>query len=454
MALISINPTTQEDIKVWKEHSSREIMEILDHAQRAYFIWNQKDLQSRIDFLKPLSEILRDNAKEFAIIMAEEMGKPLSQGVAEIHKCALLCDYYYEHSGTILAKLSIETESSDSYVTFEPLGVILGIMPWNFPFWQVFRFCIPTLMVGNAIILKHASNVQGCAQAIVRIFEDAGLPKQVFQNVALTSKNMSQVIEHPIIQGISLTGSTEVGKRVGATAGRFIKKTVMELGGNDPYLIFKDANLNGAIKACVDGRILNSGQSCISPKRIIVDKHIYDAFIEGMVQLLNTKIMGDPMDDVDMGPVVSITARDQLHHQVVESIRLGAKLIEGGSIPEGEGAFYPMTILGNVKPGMPAFDEELFGPVFSIIIADDDTHAIELANQSQYGLGSAIFTSDDLKAKKIAEKEIQSGVCFINDFVKSDPRLPFGGIKESGLGREMAHLGLTEFANIKTVVVK
>lgn len=228
----------------------------------------------------------------------------------------------------------------------------------------------------------------------------------------------------------------------------------MELGGNDPYLIFKDANLNGAIKACVDGRILNSGQSCISPKRIIVDKHIYDAFIEGMVQLLNTKIMGDPMDDVDMGPVVSITARDQLHHQVVESIRLGAKLIEGGSIPEGEGAFYPMTILGNVKPGMPAFDEELFGPVFSIIIADDDTHAIELANQSQYGLGSAIFTSDDLKAKKIAEKEIQSGVCFINDFVKSDPRLPFGGIKESGLGREMAHLGLTEFANIKTVVVK
>ena len=386
--------------------------------------------------------------------MAEEMGKPISQGISEITKCASLCDYYYSNSVEFLKPQYIDTEATESYFLYEPLGVILGIMPWNFPFWQVFRFAIPTLIAGNSIIIKHASNVQGCANQLEKLFKDAGFQKGLFQNLSLSSINMKDIIEHSTIQGVSFTGSTLAGKAVGELAGRTLKKVVMELGGNDPYVILKDADLDLAVDSCIDGRILNAGQSCIAAKRIIVDKEIVSSFIKKMVLKINTKIMGDPMDDVDLGPMVNIHARTVLHQQVIESVNKGARLIDGGYIPDSEGAFYPLTLLTDIKPGMPAFDEELFGPVISIVEANDESHAIELANQTSFGLGGAVFTQNIKRGKEIAEKEIQTGACFVNDFVKSDPRLPFGGIKESGVGREMAQIGMTEFVNIKTVVIK
>jgi len=452
--LISINPSTGEEFASYQEHSSREIMEILDLANRSQFDWKNNDVSLRIDYLPTLSSLLKDKSKEFAICMAEEMGKPISQGIAEIYKCAFLCDYYYSNSVEFLKPQHIATEATESYFIYEPLGVILGIMPWNFPFWQVFRFAIPALITGNSVILKHASNVQGCAIQLENLFKDAGFRKGLFQNLSLSSNNLKDVIEHSIIQGVSLTGSTSAGKAVGEIAGRLLKKVVMELGGNDPYVVLKDADLDVAVDSCLTGRILNAGQSCIAAKRIIVEEEILSTFINKMALKINTKIMGDPMDDVDLGPMVNIHARNVLHQQVIESVQKGAQLLDGGYITDGEGAFYPLTLLIDVTPGMPAFDEELFGPVISIVEAHDESHAIELANQSSFGLGGAVFTQNRTRGKEIAEKEIQTGACFVNDFVKSDPRLPFGGIKESGIGREMAQIGMTEFVNIKTVVIK
>ena len=454
MKLISINPSTGEEISLYKEHSSREVMEMLDLASRSQQDWKNNRLSLKIEYLPTLSSLLKDRTKELAICMAEEMGKPISQGISEITKCASLCDYYYSNSVEFLKPQYIDTEATESYFLYEPLGVILGIMPWNFPFWQVFRFAIPTLIAGNSIIIKHASNVQGCANQLEKLFKDAGFQKGLYQNLSLSSINMKDIIEHSTIQGVSFTGSTLAGKAVGELAGRTLKKVVMELGGNDPYVILKDADLDLAVDSCIDGRILNAGQSCIAAKRIIVDKEIVSSFIKKMVLKINTKIMGDPMDDVDLGPMVNIYARTVLHQQVIESVNKGARLIDGGYIPDSEGAFYPLTLLTDIKPGMPAFDEELFGPVISIVEANDESHAIELANQTSFGLGGAVFTQNIKRGKEIAEKEIQTGACFVNDFVKSDPRLPFGGIKESGVGREMAQIGMTEFVNIKTVVIK
>jgi len=452
--LISINPSNGEEISAYQEHSSREVMEILDLANRSQKDWKNKDVSSRAEYLPILSSLLIEKARELAICMAEEMGKPISQGIAEINKCALLCDYYSTNAVEFLQPNHIKTEASESYYIYEPLGVILGIMPWNFPFWQVFRFAIPVLITGNTVVLKHASNVQGCAIQLERLFRDSGFQDGLFQNLSLNAKNMEEIIAHPIIQGISLTGSTKAGKGVGEIAGRSLKKTVMELGGNDPYIILEDADIELAVKSCIDGRILNAGQSCIAAKRIIVEKSIIIDFIQKTTTSIHTKIMGEPMDDVDLGPMVNIQARNQLHQQICKSISQGAKLMVGGFIPEGEGAYYPMTLLTQVKPGMPAFDDELFGPVLCVIEANNQSHAIELANQSPFGLGGAVFTQNILRGKEIAEKEIQTGACFVNDFVKSDPRLPFGGIKESGIGREMSQIGMTEFVNIKTVVIK
>ena len=454
MQLKSINPKNTHLISSWDIHNSYDVNEILENANKAYLEWKDTDLSFRINCLDEIANVLRENKKEYGTIMADEMGKPLSQGIAEIEKCAWLCDYYRFNAKEFLSPRDIDTDNYKSLVTFQPLGLILGIMPWNFPFWQVFRFAIPSLTVGNGVVLKHASNVQGCASAIKKCFLDAGYYENIFCNLRIPGTQVASVIENDNIAAVTLTGSTLAGQAVAKKAGECLKKTVLELGGSDPYVIFDDADIEIAVDACINSRILNTGQSCIAAKRLIVTKVNVKEFTEKLKSKLSLKIMGDPLDDVDIGPMVSIAAREEVDDQVQRSISAGAKLNLGGKIPDIEGAFYPLTILSDVTPGMPAFDEEIFGPVFTIIVADDNDKAIDLANKSEFGLGSAIFTSDLEKGETIAKTKLKSGACFVNDFVKSDPRLPFGGIKMSGYGRELSDYGMMEFVNIKTVVVK
>ena len=454
MSLESINPKNNHLINTWEVHNDKVINDYLEKANEAHIKWKTTELSFRINCLDEIANKLREDAKEYGKMMADEMGKPLSQGIGEIEKCAWLCDYYRDNAKHILSPREIDTENFKSLVTFQSLGLILGVMPWNFPFWQVFRFAIPSLTVGNGVVLKHASNVQGCAAAIEKCFLDAGYYENIFCNLRIPSSKVASLIENNNIAAVTLTGSTPAGRAVAKKAGEHLKKTVLELGGSDPYVIFDDADIENAVDACISGRILNTGQSCISAKRLIVTKSNSEEFIKKLKSKLSLKIMGDPLDDVDIGPMVSLEARDEVDDQVRRSIAAGAKLNLGGKIPEGEGAYYPITMLSDVRPGMPAFDEEIFGPVFTVILAENNDQAIELANRSEFGLGSAIFTSDLEKGENIAKTEMQSGTCFVNDFVKSDPRLPFGGIKMSGYGRELSDYGMMEFVNIKTIVVK
>ena len=452
--LKSINPKNNIELSSWDIPSLNDINIMIRKASHAQKYWSKIDLTARLNYLKNLSTLLNDKAEEMSIIISDEMGKPKKQGMAEIRKCVWLCDYYLENSEQILSNKRVKTEFYESFVTYRPLGLILGIMPWNFPFWQVFRYAIPSLIVGNGVLLKHASNVQGCANMIKDCFKEAEFPIDIFINLQIPSSFVSKVIEHDQIQGVAVTGSTSAGKAVAKIAGKNLKKTVLELGGNDPYVILDDANLDKAVVACIDGRLLNNGQSCISAKRIIVTKNNIKLFTKKLINMLDFKVMGDPHDDVDYGPLVSLSARAEVHKMVESSIKMGAHLNCGGEIPNGEGAYYPITVLSKILPGMPAFDEEIFGPIFSIVEAIDNDHAIDLANNSKYGLGAAVFTSDINKGRKIAEEKIQAGICFVNDHVKSDPRLPFGGVKMSGYGRELSGYGLMEFVNIKTIVVE
>ena len=454
MQLKSINPKNNQTINSWEIHNDKESKNIIDSVSIGYKNWKSTDLSFRLDCLDDIASLLRGKSKEFGTLMANEMGKPLSQGMAEVEKCAWLCDYYKENAQEFLNPRKINTGSSKSYITFQPLGLVLGIMPWNFPFWQVFRFAIPAITMGNGVVLKHASNVQGCADAIEKCFSGAGYYENIFRNLCIPSSYVESVIENNKIAAVTLTGSNPAGKAVAKKAGECLKKTVLELGGSDPYVIFDDADIDNAVEACIAGRILNTGQSCIAAKRLIVTKTNVEQFIKKMENKLAMKIMGDPLDDVDIGPMVSLSARKEVDDQVQRSLAAGATLHLGGKIPKGEGAYYPITMLSDVRPGMPAFDQEIFGPVFTIITAENEDNAIDLANKSEFGLGSAIFTSNLKKGESIAKTELQSGACFVNDFVKSDPRMPFGGIKMSGYGRELSEYGMMEFANIKTIVVK
>tara|TARA_Y100001968_G_scaffold252267_1_gene237684 strand:+ start:1709 stop:3079 length:1371 start_codon:yes stop_codon:yes gene_type:complete len=453
MPLISINPATSEEIKIYPEYSLEEIDNILSKTINAQKKWSLLELDFRLECISHISGILKDRKREYASIMANEMGKPIAQAKAELDKCAWLCDYYKQYAPEFLSDKFIETEYYKSIVTIQPIGLILGIMPWNFPFWQVFRFAIPVLIAGNGAILKHASNVQGCAFAIESLFIEAGFPSNIFRNISISGKNVKNVIKNKAISAVSITGSTPAGSSVAQTAGKYLKKTVLELGGSDPYIVLDDADLDNSIQACINGRILNSGQSCISAKRLIITKSLYHDFLKKLKMQLSKMIMGDPMDNVDIGPMVSINARDEIHDQVTRSVDSGAILELGGEVPDLEGCFYPVTMLSNVRPGMPAFDEEIFGPVFSLIKAEDEEDAIKLGNNTQFGLGAAIFTENIKRAEEIAKSSLNAGLCFVNDFVKSDPRLPFGGVKESGYGRELSSYGLMEFVNVKTVVV-
>jgi succinate-semialdehyde dehydrogenase/glutarate-semialdehyde dehydrogenase len=405
--------------------------------------------------MQNLASILKSKEEELALLMAREMGKVKKEGIAEIEKCVRVCEYYAANAESFLQNELIETEASKAYVSYQPIGTILGVMPWNFPFWQVFRFLAPTLMAGNTAVLKHASNVPGCAIAIEELFREAGFPENVFRTLLIGSKQVEKVIKHKAIKGVSLTGSTPAGKSVASIAGGELKKCVLELGGSDPYLILKDADLEAAATICAKARLLNAGQSCIGAKRFIVVNEVYPQFVEYFTHEMNAAQFGDPFDEEStMGPMAREDLRDELHKQVVESIEKGAEVIIGGEIPNRQGAYYPPTILENVKPGMPAYDEELFGPVASVIRVKDEREAIKVANDTEFGLGAAVFTSNTKRGENIAEMELEAGACFVNDFVKSDPRLPFGGIKTSGFGRELSSHGIKEFMNVKTVVVK
>ena len=453
--LTSINPANNKLIRSYDEMTNEESEKIILLADIAFNSWRETSFERRSELMKNAAKVLRKNSEEYSALMTIEMGKPIVQSRAEVEKCALVCEYYANNAEKFLADEIINTEATKSFVSYQPLGVILAVMPWNFPFWQVFRFAAPNLMAGNAGLLKHASNVSGCALAIEDVFRKAGFPENLFRTLLVTSKNVKGIISNEKVQAITLTGSVPAGKSVASLAGSLIKKTVLELGGSDPYVVLEDADLEKAAMSCVTSRLINGGQSCIAAKRFIIVESVYDEFEKLYLKIMSKKKMGDPSDEKnDVGPQASIQLRDELHDQVLRSVKQGAKLILGGYIPEMDGAYYPPTILSNVKPGMAAFDEELFGPVAALIKAKDEDEAIELANKSIFGLGAAVFTKDLKRGERIAKEKLNAGCCFVNDFVKSDPRLPFGGIKESGYGRELSPFGIKEFVNIKTVYIK
>lgn len=455
MELQSVNPATGVPIQSYTSHTDREVADKIAETYKAWQLWKESSFPERAALLQRAASSLRRNKEKLARIMALEMGKPVLAGIAEIEKCAAACDHYANHTEEFLKNEIIPTDASKSYVCFEPVGVILAVMPWNFPFWQVFRFLAPSLMAGNCGVLKHASNVPGCALAIEEIIVEAGFPEHVFQTLLVDSKAVNAIIENPLISAVTLTGSVEAGKKVAEKAGSLIKKTVLELGGSDAYLVLEDADLELAAETCVNSRLINSGQSCIAAKRFIVIRDVKNEFVRLFKEKMAAKIMGDPLDEkTDIGPQARIELRDALHKQVLDSISMGAQCILGGQVPEGNNAFYPPTILTGVKKGMPAYDEELFGPVASIIIAENEEEAIQFANDSIFGLGAAVFSTNIVRAEEIAAKKLQAGSCFVNSLVKSDSRLPFGGIKQSGYGRELSYYGIKEFVNIKTVYIK
>jgi succinate-semialdehyde dehydrogenase/glutarate-semialdehyde dehydrogenase len=451
----SINPASGNVFEEYEQMSSDAICGIIDGMNEGQQNWAQTTFAHRAEILNKAASILEDRKDELAELMAQEMGKPLDQGVSEVEKCAWVCEYYAENAEEFLSDEPLESDGSESFVSFQPMGIVLAIMPWNFPFWQLFRFVAPALMAGNGGMLKHSSNVTGCALEIESILHKAGVPENVFRTLITDNDGAQQVIENDNIKAVTLTGSTRAGKAVAETAGSQIKKTVLELGGSDPYVVLEDADVEKAAETCVTSRLINSGQSCIAAKRFIVVKEVYDAFESAVLNIMKEKKMGDPLqdEDVDLGPQAREDLRDGLHEQVTKSIDAGAKCLLGGEIPDRDGSYYPPTLLKNVKPGMPAYDEELFGPVASLIEVDDEAEAIAVANDSEFGLGAAVFSEDIDRARKIAAEKIQAGCCFVNAFVKSDPRLPFGGIKQSGYGRELSHYGIKEFVNMKTVYV-
>jgi succinate-semialdehyde dehydrogenase/glutarate-semialdehyde dehydrogenase len=386
--------------------------------------------------------------------MAQEMGKPVTAGRAEVEKCAWVCRYYADHGAEQLADQPIAADRDKSYVHHEPLGVVLAVMPWNFPLWQVFRFAAPGLMAGNAALLKHASNVTGCSVAIEELFVAGGAPEGLFRSLKVGSRSVERVLENPLVRAATLTGSVPAGAAVAETCGRLLKKTVLELGGSDPYVVLADADVEAAAATCAASRLINSGQSCIAAKRFVVVDDVHDDFVEAFVAQMEAAVVGDPMDErTTVGPQAQVALRDELHDQVERSLAQGAKLLLGGQLPTAPGAWYPPTVLAGVTPDMVAGEEELFGPVAAVMRAADEGDAVRIANTSRFGLGAAVFTRDVERGERIAAEELDAGCCFVNDLVASDPRLPFGGVKDSGYGRELSHLGIREFVNQKTVVV-
>ena len=451
----SINPFTGQVICNYQEHTSSEVEEIICKVDTAFHLWKMTSFGQRAICMKNLQAILLEKKDELAGIIVSEMGKVKREALGEIEKCASVCGFYAGNAELFLKNEPIKTEASESYISYQPIGTVLAVMPWNFPFWQVFRFLAPALMAGNTGVLKHASSVSGCALAIEQLVREAGFPENVFRALLIGSKEVKSVIENPLIKAVTLTGSTPAGRSVASIAGAALKKSVLELGGSDPYLILEDADIAVAARLCVASRLLNAGQSCIGAKRFIVAEQVYDQFKDEFVHVMSKARFGDPLDPVSsMGPLARVDLRDELHQQVKRSREMGATVLLGGSIPEGNAPFYPPTVLENVRPGMPAYHEELFGPVAVLFSVNSEEEAIRIANDTVFGLGAGVYTSDIEKGKLLAGKGLEAGCVFVNDFVKSDPRFPFGGIKESGYGRELSAIGIREFVNVKTVVVK
>ena len=449
-----VNPATGETGPGYPNLDEGALEAVLTEAQAASRAWRATTYAERAAILRRTAVLLRERKAPYARLMAVEMGKPLAEGEGEIEKCALVCEYYAERGAAMLADEPVETEAARSYVHYAPLGVVLAIMPWNFPFWQLLRFGAPALMAGNGILLKHAPNVPGCALAIEQVLHDAGVPPALVRNLFISIPQTTAVIESPYVQAITLTGSTRAGRAVAAAAGRALKKTVLELGGSDPYVVLADADVAAAADACVTGRLINGGQSCVAAKRWIVVDAVRPAFESAVLERMARFTVGDPLHaGVQVGPLAREDLRDELAAQVQRSIEAGARVLLGGETPSKPGAWYPVTLLADVTPGMPAFDEELFGPVGVIIAARDEDDALRLANQSEYGLGAAVFTADAARGELLAAKALEAGCCFVNAFVRSDPRLPFGGTKASGYGRELGRHGIHEFVSAKTIYV-
>lgn len=438
----SINPANGKVLQSYPSHSPQEVDRILGQSISAKNGWQLQSIEQRAAALKKLAAALTAEKQALAELMQNEMGKSLAEGLAEVEKCATTALFYAEKGPGFLTDRPVQTDAAKSYVSFQPIGTVLLIMPWNFPLWQVLRVSIPSILAGNAIVLKHASSVSGCALALEKLWAKAIPELPLFQTLLISGESALQLLERKEIAAVSFTGSTIVGKKIGKKAGENLKKAVLELGGSDPYLILKDANLDAAAAICAKSRLINGGQSCIAAKRFIVEESVHDAFLEKFVE---------EMKKAQLAPLARADLREEVHALVEKSTRDGAQLVLGGKIPQGDGYFYPATVLANVAPGITSFEEEIFGPVASVVKARDREHALELANQSNFGLGAAIFSVDRKLAEKMAKEKLQAGSCFVNDFVRSDPRLPFGGTKESGYGRELSEFGLLEFVNVKTI---
>ncbi len=447
----TINPATEEEIASYNRLPVEKALEKVAKANKTYQSWKKTTLDERASLMRKLADIFDENKEEYAQLATQEMGKIIKQSRSEIEKCALICRYYADNIHELLADEIVETEAKKSYITYQPLGVVLAVMPWNFPFYQVIRFAAPAVMTGNTGVLKHASNVQGCAFALEEAFIKAGFSEGVFTNLNVESDDIKNIIEDKNIIAVTLTGSESAGRSVAKIAGENLKKTVLELGGSDAYIVLEDADLEKATDLATFGRLQNNGQTCIASKRFIVLEEIYDDFLKLFTKKMKEAKMDEPTnEDAYYGPMARIDLRDEIHEQVEKTIAQGGKLILGGKIPNRKGAYYPATILADLKPGMTAFNEELFGPVASVIKAKDEKEAIQLANNSSFGLGSGVITGNSERGEKIA-LQLEAGNSFVNKLVASDPRLPFGGIKNSGYGRELSDFGIKEFVNTKSI---
>jgi succinate-semialdehyde dehydrogenase / glutarate-semialdehyde dehydrogenase len=449
--LKSVNPYTNLKIKEFEEFTDEKVNSMILQSGEAFEKWKRTTFEYRSSLMGKVAGLITSNLKKYAEAITLEMGKPIRESRAEVEKCAWVCEYYASNAKQFLKTESADSDGDMSYVHYEPLGTILGIMPWNFPFWQVFRFAVPTLMAGNTVLLKHASNVQICARHIENIFTKAGFPPSVFRNLVISSDRVEIVIKHDTIKAVSLTGSEAAGQKVAAAAGGMIKKTLLELGGSNAFVVLEDADIQKAVETGIKARFQNAGQSCIAAKRFIIHKKVSEKYISLFIEGVKKLKSGDPTyEETDIGPLSSIQQAEKIEQQIRKSIGMGARLVIGGARSK---AFFQPTVVTGVTPGMPLFDEEVFGPVTPFILAENTLEAIALANRTNFGLGASLFTNDLDKAAELVH-EFKDGSVFINALVKSDPRLPFGGTGHSGYGRELSHHGIREFVNVKTVFVK
>lgn len=454
-SITTVNPTTGETLETYALMDASQALQVVEASHQAFLDWRLKPLEHRAKVVKAIGEALKAHKEELADYMVKEMGKLSEQAYQEVDLCVGICDYTAEHGPESLAdEVRNPSNGERGIVTYSPMGVIYGIQPWNFPAYQVVRYSIANIMAGNAVLLKHAECVTGSGLLLEKIYREAGLPENVFRTLVISHDVSDEVIAHPAVRGVTLTGSDGAGRKVAGKAAEHLKKTVLELGSNDAYLVLDDADLDVAVDTCVMGRVYNTGQTCVAAKRFIVTEANYEAFKERFVEKMNALQVGDPTQDgTDVGPMARVDLRDDLHEQVEESVRKGAKILCGGQKPDGKGAFYPVTVLDNVTPGQPAYDDELFGPVAALIRAKDDDDAMRIANDSRYGLGGGIISKDVKRATALASQYFDTGMVFINGFGVATPEMPFGGVKDSGYGREHGGFGMHEFVNAKSVIV-